>query len=55
MGEIGRPVSSRPVLANGYEQRCDRREHSLAQFVYAPHGRELEGENPLRKNHRLWG
>jgi hypothetical protein len=33
MGEIGRPVSSRPVLANGYEQRCDRREHSLAQFV----------------------
>ena len=22
-------------------------------LVYAPHGRELEGENPLRKNHLL--
>lgn len=25
----------------------------LDLIVYAPHGRELEGENPLRKNHLL--
>jgi hypothetical protein len=25
----------------------------LECFVYAPHGRELEGESPLRMNHPL--
>jgi hypothetical protein len=37
----------------GNQSKTLGREIFVGLIVYAPHGRELEGESPLRKDHLL--